>query len=181
MKVVNSIDIPPKSSFLSIEKNYALIFEKIMHNQRLLKMLYYTQPDCLSAPNLTKEQIYSMPGKQLKIIPKVELDNNTCPNYILIYISNFSRNYRNPEFRDAILTFDIVCAFDHWNMGDFQLRPYKIAGEIDSMIDKKKLIGIGEANFFSASNLLIGADSGGVSLKYTVIHSIEDKLIEDNE
>ena len=36
-----------KSSFLSMDKDLAIITQKIMKNQDLLKMLYYTQPDCL--------------------------------------------------------------------------------------------------------------------------------------
>jgi hypothetical protein len=32
----------PKSSFLSIDKNLALIVNKILDNQRLCKLLYYT-------------------------------------------------------------------------------------------------------------------------------------------
>jgi hypothetical protein len=35
-------DFFPKSSFLTTDKDLALIFQKILDNQRLLKMLYYT-------------------------------------------------------------------------------------------------------------------------------------------
>ena len=44
-----------KSSFLATDKDLNLIVGKILKNQDLLKMLYYTKKDCLDAPNLTGE------------------------------------------------------------------------------------------------------------------------------
>jgi len=35
------------------------------------------------------------------------------------------------------------------------LRPYKIAGEIDAMLNKTKLTGIGEVEFQGADDLLL--------------------------
>ena len=52
---------------------------------------------------------------------------------------------------DNIISFDIICHFDQWQLEDFQLRPYRIAAEIDSMIDKKHLTGIGNLNFLGAN------------------------------
>ena len=46
----------PESSFLSAEKDMNLIIEKMLNNERLKRLLYYTSDDCLSRPNLTKEQ-----------------------------------------------------------------------------------------------------------------------------
>ena len=50
----------------------------------------------------------------------------------------------NPAFRDNIISFDIVCHFDQWNLNNFALRPYKIAAEIDSMFNNQRLTGIGK-------------------------------------
>jgi hypothetical protein len=36
-------------------------------------------------------------------------------------------------------------------MKDFELRPYKIAAELDSMFDRKHLTGIGELQFVGAN------------------------------
>ena len=129
----------PKSSFLSTDKDLSLIIKKIMGNQRLLKMLYYTQKDCLNGKDLTQQQIISMLDKQIKIVPKIEISED-CPNYIIISMDNFVPNENNDEFRDCTISIDILCHPDHWNMGNFQLRPYKIAGEIDAMLNNQKLI-----------------------------------------
>jgi hypothetical protein len=55
----------------------------------------------------------------------------------------------NPEFRDNLIMFDVVCHVDQWNLKDFQLRPFKIVGEIDSLLNGAKLSGIGTLEFAS--------------------------------
>ena len=164
----------PKSSFLSTDKDLSLIIKKIMGNQRLLKMLYYTQKDCLNAPDLSQQQIFSMIDKQIKIVPKIEISED-CPNYIIISMDNFVPNENNDEFRDCTISIDILCHPDHWNMGNFQLRPYKIAGEIDAMLNNQKLTGIGTLQFVTGNNLLLNEELMGISLLYKAIHGIEDK------
>ena len=165
----------PKSSFLSTDKDLSLIIKKIMENQRLLKMLYYTQKDCLNGKDLTQQQIISMLDKQIKIVPKIEISED-CPNYIIISMDNFVPNENNDEFRDCTISIDILCHPDHWNMGNFQLRPYKIAGEIDAMLNKQKLTGIGQINFVTGNNLLLNDQLMGISLMYKAVHGVEDQI-----
>jgi hypothetical protein len=124
----------PKSSFLSAEKDMGIIVNMIMKNNHLKKMLYYTSKDCLSRPNLTEDQTLELFGKSIKIIPKLEADEIVY-NYIVISFDNFSGNRTNPEFRDNIIEFDIICHFDQWHMEDFELKPYRIAAELDAMLD----------------------------------------------
>jgi hypothetical protein len=81
--------------------------------------------------------------KNIKIIPKIYIDK-TVLNYILITFDNFAPNATNPEFRDNLISFEVVCHFDQWNLGDFKLRPYRIAAEIDTMFNNKHLTGIGK-------------------------------------
>jgi hypothetical protein len=45
----------PQSSFLSVEKDMNLIIEKILKNDNLKKLLYYTSKDCLSRTNLNDD------------------------------------------------------------------------------------------------------------------------------
>lgn len=168
-------DYFPKSSFLSTDKDLSLIIKKIISNQRLLKMLYYTQKDCLNAPDLSQQQIFSMIDKQIKIVPKLDIEVE-CPNYIVITFNNFTPNKKNPEFRDFNISIDILCHPDHWNLGNFQLRPHKIAGEIDAMLNNQKLTGIGTLTFMGADNLLLNDELIGLTLMYKAIHGVEDKI-----
>lgn len=168
-------DFFPKSSFLSVDKDFALITQKILSNPKLLKMLYYTEKDCLKAKDLTSEQAQSMLHKQIKIVPRITIDKE-CPINIIITMDNFAPNAENPEFRDCNINFDILCHPDHWNMGNFQLRPYKIAGEIDAMINEQYLTGIGKTYFVTGNNLVLNDELMGISLIYRAVHGIEDQV-----
>ena len=165
----------PKSSFLSTEKDMSLIVNMIIKNERLKKMLYHTSKDCLTKPNLTEDQTLELFGKNIKIVPKLTVDG-TVLNYIIISFDNFIENRNNPEFRDNIIEFDIICHFDQWHMKDFELRPYKIAAEIDTMFNNKHLTGIGTLQFLGANQMILTDEFAGLCLMYQAIHGDEDKV-----
>ena len=164
----------PKSSFLSMEKDMGIIVNKICENERLKRLLYYTSPDAIDRPNLTDDQMYELFKKNIRIIPKLTIDG-TVRNYLIISFDDFSQNNTNPEFRDNVLEIDIVCHFDQCPLKDFQLRPYRIAAELDSMLDKTHLTGIGELEFEGANQILLTDDYAGLCLSYRAIHGEEDK------
>lgn len=164
---------PPKSSFLSINKDMRLLVDKFLTNDRLCKLLYYTDKNALHKEKLTDEQKISMFGQQIRIVPKLYVDQPVL-NYIIISFDNFIES-SNPQFRDNIIEFDIICHFDQWQMEDFDLRPYRIAAEIDSMLDKKKLTGIGLLEFYGAKEILLTDEFAGLCLMYKTYHGEEDK------
>lgn len=165
----------PKSSFLSIEKDMYLIVNMMLRNQRLRKLLHYTTKDCLDKPNVSDDTAIAMFGKEIKMVPKLYIDNSVL-NYIIVNFDNFTPNGTNPEFRDNIIEFDIICHFDQWTMKDFQLRPYKIAAEIDSMFNEKHLTGIGKLQFLGGNQMVLNDEYAGFCLMYAAIHGEEDKI-----
>ena len=172
MKIQNYIY--PKSSFLSAEKDMNIIVDRIMKNDRLKKMLYYTSRDCLDKPKLTDDQTSDLFGKNIKIVPKLYVDGSVL-NYIIVSFDNFTRNGKNPEFRDNIIEFDIICHFDQWHMKDFELRPYKIAAELDTMFNDQRLTGIGKLEFLGANQMILTDEYAGLCVMYQAIHGEEDK------
>ena len=164
----------PHSSFLSVEKDLDLIVSKLTKNKRLQKLLYYTTPDCLEQPDLTREQVLDLFGKNIRIVPRIQIDPD-IKNYITITINDFFPNENNPEFRDNKIYFDIVCHLDNWLLRDFQLRPYRIAAEIDSMFANNHLTGIGELHFLGAKIDIFDEELGAMALSYAAIHGGEDK------
>ena len=162
----------PQSSFLAVEKDMGLLVNKFLKNDRLKKLLYYDVPNALDQPNVPQDKTFEMFGKQIKIVPKLKVDKpEFC--YVIISFDNFTPNMTNPEFRDNIISFDIVCHFDQWNLKDMQLRPYKIAAEIDSMFNRKKLTGIGEILFLGANQIVLSDEFAGLTLMYQTIHGYE--------
>ena len=164
----------PESSFLSNEKDMGLIVNMMLKNERLKKMLYYTTKDCLKQAPLSEDQSLELFGKNIKIIPKLTVDGEVL-NYVVISFDNFTPNVTNPEFRDNTIEFDIVCHFDQWHMKDFELRPYKIAAEIDSMLNGKHLSGIGKLEFVRANQMILNSEYAGICMIYSAIHGDEDK------
>ena len=169
----------PKSSFLAMEKDTNIIINKIFQNNRLKKLLYYTTPDALSRPNLNDDQSLGLIGTNVKNIPKLYVDDPVY-NYVFIRFNTFAPNGTNPEFRDSIIEFDILCHYDQWQLKDFQLRPYRIAAELDSMLDKEKLTGIGQLHFLGGDEINVNDEFGGVCLMYAAIHGGEDKKFMPN-
>lgn len=165
----------PKSSFLSVDKDMSIIADYLIKNDRLKKLLYYNSKDCLSRPQLTEDETLELFGKNIKIVPKLYVDGSVL-NYIIISFDNFTGNRTNPEFRDNIIEFDIICHFDQWQLQDFQLRPYKIAAEIDSMLDGQRLTGIGKLEFLGANQMILTDEYAGLCLMYSAIHGEEDKI-----
>ena len=163
----------PKSSFLSMEKDTGIIINEILKNNRLKKLLYYTTSDAMEKPNLTEDESLSLLGTNIKIVPKLYVDGSVL-NYILINFDNFTPS-ENPEFRDNTIQFDIICHFDQWNLKDYALRPYKIAGEIDSMFNLKKLTGIGYLEFMGATQIVLTDGFAGLCLMYRTVHGGEDE------
>ncbi len=164
----------PKSSFLSTEKDMSIIVNAMLKNDRLKKMLYYTTKDCLSQSSLSEDESLDLFGKNIKIVPKLTIDG-TVLNYIIISFDNFTVNGGNPEFRDNIIEFDIICHFDQWHLKDFELRPYKIAAELDSMFNEQHLTGIGKLQFLGANQMILNDEYAGLCVMYAAIHGEEDK------
>lgn len=172
MKIVNYEF--PHSSFLSVEKDMELITNQILKNERLKRLLYYTTKDALDKPNISEDASLELFGKNIKNVPKLYIDGSVL-NYIIISFDNFTPNATNPEFRDNIISFDVICHYDQWNLKGFALRPYKIAAELDSMFNGKHLTGIGELEFLGANQLILNDEFAGFSLIYQAIHGEEDK------
>ena len=168
----------PKSSFLSTEKDMSLITGAMLKNERLKRLLYYTTKDALNRKNLTEDETLNLFGKNIKLVPKLTVDGSVL-NYIIISFDNFTPS-GNPEFRDNIIEFDIICHFDQWQLQDFALRPYKIAAEIDSMFNGKHLTGIGELNFLGANQIILTDEFAGICLMYSAVHGEEDKKFMPN-
>lgn len=164
----------PKSSFLSVEKDMSIITDWMLKNKRLKKLLHYTVPNAMELEPISQEDSVALINKNIKMVPKLYIDDKTL-NYVIITFDNFIPNATNPEFRDNTIFFNIVCHYDQWVLQDFQLRPYRIAAEIDTMFNKQHLTGIGKLEFFGASQIVLNDEFAGISLMYRAVHGEEDK------
>lgn len=166
----------PQSSFLSVEKDLSIITGNLEKCSRLKRLLVEGNPKMLEdgtiSPDMSVAQLIDK--NVIKIVPKITIDKEKL-TYLIINFDDFLPNGTNPEYRNNILEFNIVCHFDQWNLGNFQLRPYKIAAELDSMFNGKYLTGIGCLEFIGASQEVMTDEFAGLNLLYAVIHGEEDK------
>ena len=74
---------------------------------------------------------------------------------MVISFDNFRPNATNPEFRDCNVHIDVLCHTDYWDLGSFRLRPLKICGYIDGILNKARLSGIGQFLFAGCNELIL--------------------------
>lgn len=178
-----------KSSFLSCEKDSETILKKLFIESRpysdiLKRLLVINTKDCMDETNVKyKEKIDSMSIKKLidegyiRLQPKLHLgEHEEVKSYILISFDSFTMNSTNPEFRDCIINFDIICHTDHWDLGDYKQRPLKICGYIDGLLDDSKLSGIGTLHFAGCNQLVLNENLTGYTLSYFAIHGSDDYI-----
>ena len=164
----------PRSRFLTVDKDMKLILDKFLSNERLKRLLHYYSKDALMKPNLTEEQTLNLLSDHIKIVPKLKIDGSV-KTYVILTFDNFFKTKTNPQFRDNIIEVDIVCHFDQWQLDDMKLRPYAIAGEIDSMLDQNRFTGIGVLNFLGMNQFVLTDEFAGLCLMYSATHGEEDK------
>lgn len=181
---------PLKSSFLSFEKDVeiilkALFVESYPHSEGLKRLLVLNTRDCLDNQEsvVYKEKIKEMTLAKLiqegyiKLNPKLRMpEHEEVKSYIIISCDNFTTNTENPHYRDCTITFDVICNLDYWDLGDYRLRPLKIIGYLDSLLDEAKLTGIGTLNFLSCNELVLSENLAGYTLSYRAIHGNDDRI-----
>lgn len=174
------------SSFLSCEKDTEIILRKLFIESRpysdvLKKLLVVNTKDCLTAPDSKYQKFID--NKTIKTLrdegyirlePKLTFgEHEEIKSYILISFDNFIPNETNPEYRDCTVFFEIVCHNDYWDVGNYQLRPLKIAGYIDGILNETKLTGIGKFHFMGCNQLILNEDIAGYTLMYRAVHDVD--------
>jgi hypothetical protein len=156
------------NNFTQISKDLQLIIEKLITNDNLCKLLYYTGKNALSQPVLDIDTKLSMINDYIKAVPVLPKDID-MKNYILIQFDNFSPSLADPmNYQEFMLTFDIFCNSTNWILDDYLLRPYAIMHEIDKMFNLSKLNSSGPINFIGANSIIINENLLGFTLTYRI-------------
>lgn len=188
MKRDTAASKPIRSSFLSCEKDAETIIKKLFVENRpysdmLKKLLVINTKDCLDDFNKSYDEIAKntsvkelMEGKYITLVPKLKMkEHEDVKSYIILTFDNFSPT-SNPEYRDCVVSFDILCHTDTWDLGNYRLRPLKIAGIIDGILDGCRLSGIGKLEFLGCNELVLSEDFSGYTLMFNAVHGNDDNL-----
>lgn len=177
-----------KTSFMSVAKDQETIWRKLLvesdYKNLLKRLLVINTKDCLDLSNqaysedIDKFSIRDLMDKgYIRVIPKLEFgEHEEVKAYIMLEFDDFVPT-DNPEFRDCVISFTIICHLDYWGLDDYQLRPHLIAGYIDGIMDNTKLSGIGTLQFLGASQIVLNEYLGGIMLRYVATHGAGDDSI----
>lgn len=188
--MVKDLIKPIKSRFLSCEKDYALIIEKLFAENKkwareLKKLLVINTKDCLDNPKydaiVDKMSVADLVEQgYIRYTPRIEMEEHEeIKSYLVLSFDNFVLS-ENPQFKDNIISFDIICHSLYWDLGDYRLRPLKIAGYIDGILNDSKLTGIGQLHFLNCNEITFNEHLTGYSLNYLTYHGSDDYIEEED-
>lgn len=124
--------------------NAQYIMKRLLANQNLLKLLYYTDKDPLSHKDLTAEQIQDEVFEKLvKIIPRVG-PKETAHSLVVIRIARGRGLASNGEFKNVTIGIEVFVPMTQWIIKDTNLRPFAIMGEVQKSLSGKKIEGLGK-------------------------------------
>ena len=124
--------------------NAQYIVKRLLANQNLLKLLYYTDKDPLSHEDLTQEQIQNeIFEKLVKIVPRVG-PKETAHSIIAVRIARARGLASNNEFKNVNISIEVFVPMTQWIIKDTNLRPFAIMGEIQKSLNGKKIEGLGK-------------------------------------
>lgn len=175
-----------KSTFLSHAEDQETIWRKLFVESRpysdmLKKLLIINTPDCLDRTQdqyqykIEQYTIKDLHDNQyIKATPKLSFgEHEEVKSYIMLDFDDFSPS-ENPRYRNCVISFTIISQLDYWELDDYQLRPWMIAGYIDGIMNDTRLSGIGKLQFLGAQQLVLNEYLGGVMLRYSASHSEAD-------
>jgi hypothetical protein len=124
-------------------ENLILIMKRLMANQNLLKLLYYSDKDPLSHEDLPeeviKEEIFE---KLIRVTPKLPPQDD-AKSRIGLRLVKGTPNEENGEFREIFFSIEIFVPITQWIIKNTSLRPFAIMGELEKSLKGKRINGLG--------------------------------------
>lgn len=175
---------PITSSFLSCEKDTETILRKLFIESRpysdiLKRLLVVQSEDALDKEyDMTEYTLKKLIDEKYIVLDnKIQFsDHDQIKSFIVLSFDNFIPNATNPEFRDCMIHLDIVCHNDYWNLGNYRLRPFKILGYIDGILNECRLSGIGKLHFMDCHETVLSPDWSYYNLTYYAVHGSDDQI-----
>lgn len=183
-----------QSSFLSCEKDAELILKKLFvdsrpYSEELKRLLLINTKDCLDDKTnpaylkvLNETSITDMINEEyIRLQPNLKFkENEETKSYLVLSFDDFAPT-RNSHYRDCSIEVDVLCHIDTWNLGNYRLRPIKMAGYVDGILNDTKLTGIGTLQFMSCTEVVLSENLAGYCLIYRAVHGDDDTIESEDE
>ena len=176
-----------ESPFFSCEKDTKTIVEKLFvdtkpYSDYLKRLLVINTKDCLDdkenpkyIQKIKETQVKDLINKgYIRLNPKLKLgEHEEVKSYIVISYDNFTPT-GNDHYADCVLMIDIICHSDYWDLGEFRIRPLKIAGYINGLLNNTRLSGIGKLQWIGMNEIVLSEELSGYCLMYSATHGVDD-------
>ena len=139
-----------------IGENLQKIIKRLMANDDLVKLLYYSNKDPYDGATLTEEQKQKeVFEKLIKVVPRVG-PKEDAKSILVISVLKGQTNLENSEFKNVHIRVEVFVPMTQWIIKDSNLRPFAILGEVQKSLNGKTINGLGkmvggdfELNFLS--------------------------------
>lgn len=126
--------------------NLQKIIKRLQANQRLLKLLYYTDKDPFNNPDLTDEQIRDeVYEKLIRVVPRVGA-TETANSIVAMTVMDGDLIAANDQFTSISIRLEVLVPLTQWMIKDSNLRPFAILSELQKSLNGKVIDGIGKMN-----------------------------------
>lgn len=143
------------------------ITNKFLDNTELCKLLKYADiRDINKCPDFEVETLIDKNIRMKPLLPQEEEKGS----FLIVLLDNFAINPENSEFKVMSIRVDILVPYEDWNKIDSTLKPFRIMGIVDTILNNQRISGIGKLQFQSGEVFSVGEKLGG----YTLIYGTED-------
>lgn len=128
--------------------NLIKIMKRLLANQNLLRLLYYTDKDPLNKekPDVTQQQAYKNGDDGIVRITPIVANMDSSQSIITLRVLKGSPAQENSEYLEIFFVVEIFVPNEQWVMKGDNLRPYAIMGEIQKSLENKEINGLGKIN-----------------------------------
>ena len=127
-----------------IGENLQKIVTRLMANDDLVNLLYYSDQDPLNQPHLSdQEKQVKIFEKLIKIVPLVEPREDE-KSVVAIRVMGADKLQSNSEFVGVQISIEVFVPMTAWIFKNTNLRPFAILGEIQRSLEGKKINGLGK-------------------------------------
>jgi hypothetical protein len=127
-----------------VGENLQKIMSRLMANDRLVNLLYYTGKDPYNETPLTQDEKKKLVYEKLiKVVPRVG-PKETAASVLVLRVPRARTNMANEEFKDLVIEIEVFVPLTQWMIKDSNLRPFAIMGEIQESLNGKTINGLGK-------------------------------------
>ena len=124
--------------------NLQKIINRLIANDELVKLLYYTNENPLASETLNQSEKQSkIFEKLIKTVPRVGA-KDTANSVVVVYVQRAAKIPGNKEFKNVRILVDVIVPLTQWYILSDNLRPFAILGQIQKSLDDKTINGLGK-------------------------------------